>query len=63
MNKEEFMSLAESYYAEVESLNDSPTFYDYEKSLLELMQKLTCDLMEKQLNSDSVTKDRRKKKH
>jgi len=62
MNKEEFMSLAESYYAEIESLNDSPTFYDYEKSLFELMQKLSCDLMEKQLNSGSVTKDRRKKK-
>jgi len=63
MNKEEFMSLAESYYAEIESLNDSPTFYDYEKSLFDLSQKLICDIMEKQLNAGSVTKDRRKKKH
>jgi hypothetical protein len=62
MTKENFMSLAESYYAEVESLKDSPTFYDYEKSLFELTQKLSRDLMEKQLNAESVTEDRRKKK-
>jgi len=62
MNKEEFMSLAESYYAEIDTLTEAPTFYDYEKSLFELMQKLTCDLMERQLNAGSVTKDRRKKK-
>ena len=37
MNKEEYMSLAESYYADIDVLNDSPTFYDYEKSLFELM--------------------------
>ena len=62
MTKEEFLSLAESYYAEIDTLTESPTFYDYEKSLFELMQKLSCDLMEKQLNAGSVTKDRRKKK-
>ena len=62
MTKDEFISLAEGYYAEIETLTDTPTFYDYEKSLFELMQKLSCDLMEKQLNSASVTKDRRKKK-
>ena len=38
MSKEEYMSLAESYYTDIEVLNDSPTFYDYEKSLFELMQ-------------------------
>ena len=62
MSKEEYMSLAESYYADIDVLNDSPTFYDYEKSLFELMQKLSCELMEKQLNAGSVTDDRRKKK-
>ena len=62
MSKEEYMSLAESYYADIDVLNDSPSFYDYEKSLFELMQKLSCDLMEKQLNAGSVTEDRRKKK-
>ena len=61
MTKEDFLSLAESYYAEIDTLTESPTFYDYEKSLFELMQKLSCDLMEKQLNTGSVTKDRRKK--
>jgi len=62
MSKEEYMSLAESYYADIDVLNDSPNFYDYEKSLFELMQKLSCELMEKQLNGGSVTDDRRKKK-
>jgi len=61
MTKEEYMSLAESYYVDIEILNDSPTFYDYEKSLFELMQKLSCDLMEKQLCEGSVSRDRRKK--
>jgi len=62
MTKEEYMSLADSYYAEIDALNDSPSFYDYEKSLFELMQKLSCELMEKQLNAGSVTENRRKKK-
>ena len=46
MTKEEYISLAESYYVDIEILNDSPTFYDYEKSLFELMQKLSCDLIQ-----------------
>ena len=61
MSKEEFLSIAEGYYAEFESLKESSNFYDYEKSLAEMMQKLSCDYMEKQLNKGSVTKDRRKK--
>jgi hypothetical protein len=62
MNKEEFLSIAESYYAEYESLKGSSDFYDYEKSFVNLMQKLSCEFMEKQLNESSVTKNRRKKK-
>ena len=62
MNKEEFLSIAEGYYAEFESLTESLSFYDYEKSLSDMMQKLSCEYMEKQLNKGSVTKDRRKKK-
>ena len=62
MSKEEFLSLAESYYAEFETLKESPNFYDYEKSLAEMMQKLCSELMENHLNEGSVTKDRRKKK-
>ena len=62
MSKEEFLSIAESYYSEFESLKVSSNFYDYEKSLAEMMQKLSSDYMEKQLNESSVTQDRRKKK-
>ena len=63
MTREEFLSIAESYYSEFENLKESPTFYDYEKSLVVLMQKLSSEYMEKQLNEGSVTHDRRKKKH
>jgi hypothetical protein len=62
MSREEFLSIADSYYAEFESLKDSSGFYDYEKSLAETMQKIGCEYMEKDLNEGSVTKDRRKKK-
>ena len=47
MSKEEFLSIAEGYYAEFESLKESPTFYDYEKSFSDMMQKLSCEYMEK----------------
>jgi hypothetical protein len=62
MSREEFLSIAESYYSEFESLKASSNFYDYEKSLAQMMQKLSSDYMEKQLNESSVTQDRRKKK-
>jgi hypothetical protein len=62
MTREEFLSIADSYYSEFEGLNASPNFYDYEKSFVELMQKLSSEYMEKQLNEGSVTEDRRKKK-
>ena len=61
MSKEEFLSIAESYYPEFESLKDTSNFYDYEKSIIEMMQKICCDYMKKQLNEGSVSKDRRKK--
>jgi len=62
MTKEEFLSIAEGYYAEYEALKEEGNFYDYEKCFVELMQKLNGELMEKQLNEGSVSKDRRKKK-
>jgi hypothetical protein len=62
MTKEEFVSIAESYYDEFEGLKANPNFYDYEKALVDMMQKLSGQLMERQLNEGSVTKDRRKKK-
>ena len=62
MSREEFLSIADSYYAEFESLKESSTLYDYEKSLAVTMQKVCCEYMEKHLNEGFVTKDRRKKK-
>jgi len=62
MSKEEFLSIAEGYYAEFESLKSSSNFYDYEKSLAGMMHRLSSECMEKQLNESSVTQDRRKKK-
>ena len=62
MSREEFLSIAYSYYAEFESLKESSNFYDYEKPLAATMQKVCCEYMEKHLNEGFVTKDRRKKK-
>jgi hypothetical protein len=62
MNKEKFLSIAESHYSEFESLKDSPNFYDYEKNTVEFWQKVSRECMESQLNEGSVTEDRRKKK-
>jgi hypothetical protein len=62
MSREDFLSVANSYYTEFESLTGEPNFYDYEKSFVALMQKMNCEFMEKQLNEGSVTQDRRKKK-
>ena len=62
MTREEFLSIADSYYSEFEALKSSSNFYHYEKSLAAMMQKLSCTYMEKHLNEGSVTEDRRKKK-
>jgi len=62
MTKEEFLSVAEGYYTEFESLKDISNFMDYEKSIFEMMRKMSCQYMEEQLCEGSVTKDRRKKK-
>jgi len=62
MNKEEFLSVAEGYYEEFSSLTAASNFYDYEKSFVELWQRLGNEYMEKQLNASYVTADRRKKK-
>ena len=62
MNKEEFLSIAESHYCEFESLKESPDFYDYEKNTVEFWQKVSRECMEKHLNEGSVSTNRRKKK-
>jgi hypothetical protein len=62
MKKEEFLSIAEKYYQEYESLKSASNFYDYEKHFVHLWQRLGTEYMEKQLNETSATTDRRKKK-
>jgi len=46
MSREEFLSITEGYYSEFESLKASPDFYDYEKGIESMMQKLSCEYME-----------------
>jgi hypothetical protein len=62
MTKEEFLSIAEGYYPEFESIKEASNFYDYEKLFVDLWQKIGKEFMEKQLNESSSTQDRRKKK-
>jgi hypothetical protein len=62
MNKEDFLSIAASYYEEYASLTQATNFYDYEKSFVEMWQRLGKECMDKQLNSSSASQDRRKKK-
>ena len=62
MEKEEFLAIAESYYEEFKSLPKASNFYDYEKSFVNMMQRMGKAYMEKQLNESSPTEDRRKKK-
>ncbi|MDR1381878.1 MAG: hypothetical protein LBJ47_10445 [Tannerella sp.] len=62
MNREEFLSVASQYYEEFESLKREPSFYDYEKSFVEIWQRPGREYMEKQLNETSETENRRKKK-
>ena len=59
MTREEFSSIADSYYADFESLKDFPDFYDYEKNSVEFWQKVSRECMEKHLNEGSVTENRR----
>jgi hypothetical protein len=61
MTREEFLSVASQYYEEFESLKSHPDFYGYEKSFVELWQRLGSEYMEKQLNETSETENRRKK--
>ena len=62
MTREDFLSIAEDYYSEYESLKESSNLYDCEKRLAEMMQKMSCEYLESHLNEGSVPEDRRKKK-
>ena len=61
MQKEEFLSMVGRYYDEFASLEQSPNFYEYEKSFVDMWQRLGKECMEHQLNASSATQDRRKK--
>ncbi len=60
MTKEEYLALAEARYQELQSLQNKPTFYEYEKSFVDIWQDLGRQVLEKSLSQ--VPKDRRKKK-
>jgi hypothetical protein len=62
MKKEDYLSIAEKYYEEYESLKKEANFYDYEKHFVNLWQRLGSEYMENQLNESVMTNDRRKKK-
>lgn len=60
LNEEKFLELAKAKYAQINELNQAPSLLDYERGLSELMNELTCQVMESQLGGSS--QDRRKKK-
>jgi len=63
MEKEEFLSLAESRYEELKTLGLLDNFYDYEKSFDAIWQDLGRLYLERMLEDNkSISQDRRKKK-
>ena len=48
MEKEEFLAIAESYYEEFKTLPQATNFYDYEKSIVGVMQRIGKQYMERQ---------------
>jgi len=63
MTKEEFLSMAESRYAELKDLGKFDNFYDYEKSFDAIWQDLGRMYLERSLQEKtSDSNDRRKKK-
>ena len=61
MTKQEFLTLCEKKYPEVEKLNEIKDFYEYEKRFEKIMTELSRTLLES--NVSKVPADRRKKKH
>jgi hypothetical protein len=60
MTEAEYLALARQKYQELQALKSKPTFYDYEKSFVDIWQDLGRQVLEKSLSE--VPKDRRKKK-
>lgn len=60
MTKEEYLAIASKRYDELRALNKVDNFYDYELEFSEIMNKLSKEILEKNLSELSA--DRRKKK-
>ena len=60
MTREEFMEAAGKRYDGLQSLNDGRDFYDYEKEFIKIWEDLGREVFEKNINT--VSADRRKKK-
>lgn len=61
MTKQEFITLCEEKYPQVEKLNEIKDFYEYEKQFEKIMTDLGRTLLENSISE--VPADRRKKKH
>ena len=61
MSEEEFLEIARKQYKSINALNDGKlSFYDYEKNFVGIIDKMSKELLEK--NISTVPADRRKKK-
>ncbi len=60
MTKEEYLAIASKRYDELQALNKIDNFYDYELEFSEIINKLSKEILEKNLSKLSA--DRRKKK-
>ena len=61
MSEEEFLEIARKQYKAINALNDGKqSFYDYEKNFVGIIDKMSKELLEK--NISTVPADRRKKK-
>lgn len=61
MTKQEFLTLCEEKFPEVEKLNEIKDFYEYEKQFEKIMTELSRTVLQK--NISETPADRRKKKH
>ena len=59
MTKEEFLSIAETKYADLAKLEKEKNFYEYEKKFEQIMNELSLTLLESSISN--VPANRRKK--
>lgn len=60
MTREEFLSLADKRYDELQALNKLDNFYDYEKEFADIWKELGRSVLESNLGT--LPSDKRKKK-